>query len=59
MEKQAIHGNTIDGRNDASVDMVNIPLYLQGFFLHVVWYRISEPSRVCFIKKIKTTHTVK
>ena len=53
MEKQAI-----DGRNSASVDMVNIPLFT-GF--HDVSCMLCGtgflPSRVCFIKKIKTTHT--
>ena len=34
-------GHTVDGRNPAPVDMVNIPLFT-GFFVHPRWCRISS-----------------
>ena len=37
--------DTVDGRNPAPVDMVNIPLFTGIFYIHPKW--ISEPSTVC------------
>ena len=38
--KLTTYRGTVDGRNPAQVDMVNIPLFIQGF-IHPRWCRIS------------------